>query len=510
MGVTRRKLMPFGEQRGLEPSTWPGARGFVGGTVDEDTGLTRLGARDYDPATGRFLAVDPLVDYSEPATLNPYAYSNNAPATFSDPSGLFWPIVVVIGLRAGQIALRRAAQRRLAKEALQRKLKEQARKKAAAKKRAEAEARKRAKAKAEREAARKRAAEKRAASKRAAEKRAAERRASQRRAAAQAKIRSQRAAARREAARRATARKAAARPKPSPRPRSQPRPRPKPSQVKKPAQQTTRCETNSNSFAGTTLVVMADGSKKPISKVRTGDKVIATDPETGRTTVQTVVATIIGKGGKQLVRVGLAEHGEADASGVTATGGHPFWVPSTKEWLPASELRAGTWLESPDRTWVQVSSVQRWTERTTVYNLTVAGTPTYYVLAGATPVLVHNCGKARFSVKPDGVAEDLTNPLPQRGGYVKPPTLDGGRMNVVGNRIWGNSDPGDLIGTRSPEALRALASRSDAEKLQDFYQGAVNAGKGGAARRGAQNSRSPVDTARNRVKLLQEIIEAWS
>ncbi|MGW6744437.1 hypothetical protein ACWGDX_27540 [Streptomyces sp. NPDC055025] len=82
-------------------------------------------------------------------------------------------------------------------------------------------------------------------------------------------------------------------------------------------------------------------------------------------------------------------------------------------------------------------------------------------------------------------------------------------MNIVGNKIWGNSDPEELIGTRTPEVLRGLAGRSDAEKLQDFYQGAVNAGKGGAAGRGVLNSGSPVNTARNRVQLLQEIIDAW-
>jgi RHS repeat-associated protein len=74
MGVTRLKSMPFGEERGQQPSTWPGQRGFVGGTVDKDTGLTRLGARDYDPATGRFIQVDPMVDYGQPATMNPYAW----------------------------------------------------------------------------------------------------------------------------------------------------------------------------------------------------------------------------------------------------------------------------------------------------------------------------------------------------------------------------------------------------------------------------------------------------
>jgi len=66
----------------------------------------------------------------------------------------------------------------------------------------------------------------------------------------------------------------------------------------------------------------------------------------------------------------------------------------------------------------------------------------------------------------------------------------------VGNPIWANSDPESLIGTRSPEELRELASLSDAQKLQDFYQGAANAGRGGS-------------TAPNRVLLLQEIIDAW-
>jgi hypothetical protein len=53
-------------------------------------------------------------------------------------------------------------------------------------------------------------------------------------------------------------------------------------------------------------------------------------------------------------------------------------------------------------------------------------------------------GMRVFVTGSDGAAEDLTNPLPERGGYVKPPTL-GGRMNVVGNKIWGNSNPAELI-----------------------------------------------------------------
>jgi RHS repeat-associated protein len=34
--------------------------GFAGGLYDPDTGLVRFGARDYDPAVGRWIAKDPI------------------------------------------------------------------------------------------------------------------------------------------------------------------------------------------------------------------------------------------------------------------------------------------------------------------------------------------------------------------------------------------------------------------------------------------------------------------
>ncbi|WP_322986859.1 RHS repeat-associated core domain-containing protein [Streptomyces sp. S584] len=85
--VTRRKQLPFGGQRGTTgSSSWPGDRGFVGGTSDP-TGYTHLGAREYDPTLGRFLSVDPLLIPDDPTQLNPYVYGNNNPATFADPTG---------------------------------------------------------------------------------------------------------------------------------------------------------------------------------------------------------------------------------------------------------------------------------------------------------------------------------------------------------------------------------------------------------------------------------------
>ncbi|WP_053739373.1 polymorphic toxin-type HINT domain-containing protein [Nocardia sp. NRRL S-836] len=87
LNVDRRRQLPFGTPRGAAVP-FPGERGFVGGTVDASTGLVSIGARQYDPAVGRFVSVDPIMDGSDPQQWNGYAYSNNSPITLSDPSGM--------------------------------------------------------------------------------------------------------------------------------------------------------------------------------------------------------------------------------------------------------------------------------------------------------------------------------------------------------------------------------------------------------------------------------------
>ncbi|MCW6004754.1 hypothetical protein K1W54_09165 [Micromonospora sp. CPCC 205371] len=84
-----RRQDPYGNQRGSVTGTWPAAmdKGFVGGTKD-DSGLTHLGAREYDPLIGRFISVDPIVDFNDPQQAHGYSYSNNTPVTMSDPDGL--------------------------------------------------------------------------------------------------------------------------------------------------------------------------------------------------------------------------------------------------------------------------------------------------------------------------------------------------------------------------------------------------------------------------------------
>ncbi|MFV2019020.1 ricin-type beta-trefoil lectin domain protein [Micromonospora sp. LOL_023] len=155
-----------------------------------------------------------------------------------------------------------------------------------------------------------------------------------------------------------------------------------------------------NSFTPGTKVLMADGATKPIEQVEPGDKVIATDPETGTTTVETVTATITGDGVKHLVKITIDTDGDQgpETAEITATDGHPFWVPELDEWIDATDLQPGQWLQTSSGTWVQVAAIQRWsTPRAVVHNLTISRVHTYHVLAGTTPVLVHNCGNEGYA-----------------------------------------------------------------------------------------------------------------
>jgi RHS repeat-associated protein len=87
--VSQRRFTPYGSPRGTNP-TWLNDKGFVGG-VQDPTGLTREGARQYDPTIGRFISLDPVLETGDPKQLGGYAYAANNPVTSADPSGLMLP-----------------------------------------------------------------------------------------------------------------------------------------------------------------------------------------------------------------------------------------------------------------------------------------------------------------------------------------------------------------------------------------------------------------------------------
>jgi RHS repeat-associated protein len=84
--VARRAITPYGTTL-ASTGTWPDDRGFLGDPAHAATGLADIGARKFDPATGLFLSVDPVLAVASPQTMTGYTYAADDPITGSDPSG---------------------------------------------------------------------------------------------------------------------------------------------------------------------------------------------------------------------------------------------------------------------------------------------------------------------------------------------------------------------------------------------------------------------------------------
>ncbi|MFF0553406.1 polymorphic toxin-type HINT domain-containing protein [Streptomyces sp. NPDC004311] len=391
--VTRRKSDPYGNPRGSQPAYWPGDRTFLGvGNDDNTTGLTHIGAREYDAGTGRFITVDPIIDITDPLQMNGYTYANGNPITNSDPSGLKLfegdndggfdsggcggcktaaknytpgpnlsyydgPIPLLVGktvvvfadtktFHQSVKALRQHDQAvrdghyNVYGNCIDWKNGEGCK---------------------------------------------------------------------------------------TPHPGTM---IPYASADFLCAREGVTCENQEtfgqllaegftlevqfgtlglrgfggtkgassnagppcakHSFTAGTMVLLADGTSKPIEELTEGDEVIATDPETGETAKQPVTATIYTEDDKTYVDLSIQTPDGIKT--ITTTGHHPFWSESDQAWKNAQDLKPGTTLRTDQGTPTAVSAVRVYEAFNKTYNLTVADLHTYYVLAGATPVLVHNCG----------------------------------------------------------------------------------------------------------------------
>jgi len=414
---------PFGSPRGSVPS-WPNEKGFVGGTVDP-TGTTHLGAREYDPTIGRFISADPVIDHGDPQQVNGYAYANNSPVTMSDPSGLrlcdddntcqaarhpgddpaaqpapdqpasspdppanpapkhssgsghWWDqawnkaksgfhtavnwaekhkaeiagaavsLAVGVGctlLTSGVGAVACGVLGSALASAITYMIATPEKERSAGglllnvgigaatgavplvgKALAPVVG---------------------------------------------AAARSAGSAIARSVARTAMAKALGAAASAA---------------SKSGAGSVARTLAEScavNSFVAGTLVLMADGSKKPIEKVKPGDKVLAGDPQKGIKKPETVQRVIVGKGLKHLFSIAVL------GAAIVATFNQPFWVPDKQSFERAQDLRPGEHLLLADGSTPPVTSVSHEDESATVYNLSISETHTFYV--GADAALVHN------------------------------------------------------------------------------------------------------------------------
>jgi hypothetical protein len=108
--------------------------------------------------------------------------------------------------------------------------------------------------------------------------------------------------------------------------------------------------------------------------------------------------------------------------------------PPPGTWTDAIDLKRGYHLLTPNGSGVRVIAVVAYSARTTVHNLTVKTHHTYYVQAGNTPVLVHNCGPMDLNVNQvrDRIATHVT-------------PLHGHGTPSVGTKFASNLSEDDLL-----------------------------------------------------------------
>ncbi|GAA0927045.1 polymorphic toxin-type HINT domain-containing protein [Streptomyces thermoalcalitolerans] len=407
--LSQRRTLPFGGSRGAPPAAWPGTKGFVGGTDDtQATGLIHLGAREYDPDTGRFISVDPVLDLTDPQQMHGYVYGNNNPATLSDPTGLRpdgpvgghsmnderyaqrkgmrgshvykgngkweWsttPYKTTLGandfkafnnpVNRALTSIRNVVFKEIKKEENVRKWYSTFR-------------------------------------------------------TYYSQLNGSRFLTNDELAKNAYAAALNA------------------CHVERTCRDTDAYEQlwdlyfdiglqevglyegsgpgfaqsvvgegvakklgtkpgGCKCFLAGTGVLMSDGTTKDIEDIKVGDKVLATDPKTGATSEREVTATIVTDGDKHFVDLTITTPDGLEK--LVATHEHPFWVVSERKWIEADDLKPGMSLRTDDGRAVLVAAIRQYHDHQRTYNLTIEGVHTYYVLAGETPVLVHNSNGCR-------------------------------------------------------------------------------------------------------------------
>jgi hypothetical protein len=190
-----------------------------------------------------------------------------------------------------------------------------------------------------------------------------------------------------------------------------------------------------NSFAGATGVLMADGSSKPIDQVAVGDTVSNAVPDSGTVEHHTVTAVHVTTTDKFFDD--LTFDTSSGPETITSTAQHLFWDATLHTWREADNLRVGDQVDTPGDGHVTVVASRLYTAAITTHNLTIDTIHTYYVLAGAAPVLVHNCNNAAthdVGNLVDNLDDNVYFHYTNEEGYAGIPAEDGS-LRIAANSI---------------------------------------------------------------------------
>ncbi|WP_188317006.1 LamG-like jellyroll fold domain-containing protein [Solihabitans fulvus] len=143
-----------------------------------------------------------------------------------------------------------------------------------------------------------------------------------------------------------------------------------------------------NSFSGDTPVLMADGVSKPIRDVKVGDRVENSAPDSETSQRHVVTAIHITDADRDFVDLTIAT--PEGFKSITSTVHHLFYDSTTRAWTVAEDLKVGDELNTPGNGRVNIVASRHYSAQLRTFNLTIEALHTFYVEAGATPILVHN------------------------------------------------------------------------------------------------------------------------
>jgi hypothetical protein len=98
------------------------------------------------------------------------------------------------------------------------------------------------------------------------------------------------------------------------------------------------------SFTAATKVLTASGALVAISKLKIGDKVLATSTKAGQTTAEMVSAVLVHHDTNRYDLTVKTAHGTAVIA--TTTSNHLFWDATTHRWVKAAALKYGIHLRT--------------------------------------------------------------------------------------------------------------------------------------------------------------------
>jgi RHS repeat-associated protein len=195
-----------------------------------------------------------------------------------------------------------------------------------------------------------------------------------------------------------------------------------------------------SSFTPGTLVLLASGKAVPISSLKPGDKVVASDTRTGKNQPETVTAVLIHHDTNLYNLTVKTSHG---TQVIHTTSNHLFWDPRLRQWVAAAKLKKGEHLKTPNGvTAIADGGTMPADHDGWMWDLTVPGNNDhdFYVQTSDGAVLVHNtCNDGK-----------VANPEPQ---YKPSGARD--RSSAVYINVRGDDGVVTTVGSDGPADLHA-------------------------------------------------------